>query len=125
MVDLVLGHNPFLLVVIVTPGVQVAGKPWEIAAGYLNPDAMSFLEVVAGSHRGEINLVDLSIFHKDFLVVTFAIPGPLNGLIQVVGTSVGIDIDKFYCKIGVFGIRGNVETGFDEAGDFHAFLQRF
>jgi hypothetical protein len=44
MMDGIFCHDIFGFVVIVAAGVQVTDKSWEITAGYLQADSMTFIE---------------------------------------------------------------------------------
>ena len=52
MVNLIFGYDPFGLIVIVTAGVEISGKSWEVATGDLDSDGMPFREIVACRHGG-------------------------------------------------------------------------
>src|SRR4026208_2188212 len=51
VVHRVVRHHSLALIVILPSGVQVAVEAGEVAAGDLDPDAMTGLEIVAGRER--------------------------------------------------------------------------
>src|SRR5699024_4602687 len=125
MVNFIVGGHAFLFIIIRSSGIQVSGKAREIAAGYLYSDTMSFLKIVAGSQRRELQFVNFALLHKHFPVIAFAIASPKDGFVQVIGGSIRIYINKLDRKVSIFGIRGNVERRLNKAGDFHPGFKRF
>jgi len=123
VVHTVVGHDAFRLVVVVTARVQIAREPGEVAAGDLDPDAVVLSEVVAGRHRTDRDLVDLALFHEYLLVVALAVACALDGFIQIVGPSIGINVDQLHGEVRVFDIGGDVERDLDRPADFDACLE--
>src|SRR5258707_9614422 len=112
------------LVVVVAAGVQVAVEAGEVGAGDLDADSVAGVEVVAGVHRREGNLVDLVFFHPDGLVVAITVAEALDSLVQVVGSAVGKDVDDFYGDVGVLHVGRDVDRSGDGAADFDSLPQR-
>ncbi len=124
VVDGGVGDDGGGLVVVVAAGVEVAVEAGEVGAGDLDADSVAGVEVVAGVHWGEGDLVDLVFFHPDGFVVAFTVAEALDGLVEVVGRAVGEDVDDFDGDVGVLDVGGDVEGCGDGAADLDSFLQR-
>ena len=86
--------DAFCFVVVVPACIHVSIETREVTARYLKPNAMARLEEVAGGHRLQRNLVDLpGLEPGQGLVVSVSIPEPLDRLVQIVGATVGINVD--------------------------------
>src|SRR4030095_10833599 len=71
---------------------------------------MTGFEVVARHHRSEHCFVDLSRLHPgERLIVAIAIPHALNGLVEIVGAPIWIDINKFHGEVRVLCIGRYVQ----------------
>ena len=83
-------------VIILPSRVQVPIEAREVAACHFEANPVARLEKIAGRHRLQRYLVDLSDLHPDQgLVVAVPIPHTLDGLVQVIGPPVQIDVDQF------------------------------
>src|SRR6185503_7215885 len=92
--------NTLRLVEVVSTRVQIAIEAWEVAARDLDTNAMSGFEVIARHHWSERYFVNLTLFHPHLrLVVTVAITHALNRLVEVVRTTIRIDIDQFHLEV--------------------------
>ena len=60
-------------------------------------------------HRADLELVDLAGLHEDLLVVALTEADPLDGLVDVVGRAVGVDIDQLDGEVGVLGVGADIE----------------
>ena len=78
VVNDIVGDDTGGLVVIVASRVHVAIKPWEVGAAHLDTDAVSFFKVVGGTHGGQLDFIDLAIFHPNFLLISFSVAHPLD-----------------------------------------------
>src|SRR5699024_5057393 len=104
MVNLIMSGHALLFIIIRSSGIQVSGKARKIDAGYLYPDSVFLFKIVAGSQRCKLQFINFAILHKYFLVIAFAIARPKNGLVQVIGGSIRIYINKLDRKVSIFGI---------------------
>ena len=112
-------------VVVVSASVQVTIEAREVTAGNFDANAMAGLEEIACVHRRETKLVNLAGLHPhERLVVAVAITQPLNRLIQIVSTTIRIDVDQLHGEVCVLHIGRNIERDFDRTAQFDAFFQR-
>ena len=81
MVDGVVGYNTLGFVVVITSGIHVAVKAWEVGATHLDADAVSFFKVVGGTHGGQLDFIDLAFLHPYFLLVPISVTYPLDGFV--------------------------------------------
>src|SRR2546423_492062 len=101
-------------IVVVSASVQVSIEAREVTAGNLDANAMAGLEEIACIHRRETKLVNLARLHpSERFVVTVAITQTLDCLIQIVSTTVRIDVDQLHGEVRILHIGRNVECDFD------------
>src|SRR5271163_4808490 len=112
-----MGRGTGRLVVVVAAGVHVAIEAGKVRAGDLDANAVAWGEVVAGVHGRQHNLVDLAGLHPDGLVVAVAPAQALDGLVEIVGGAVGIDIEDLCGNVSVLDVGGDVERYVHRAGD--------
>src|ERR1035438_2246247 len=123
MMHRIVGHHSHAFVEVLTASIQVSIEARKVAARYLDANAMPGREEVAGRHRLERNLVHLARFRPYWgLVVSVAIAEPLDGLIQVVGSAVGIYVQHLHREVGVLRVRRYVERDVDGATYFSPFF---
>src|SRR5690349_4777778 len=118
------GNDAFVLIVIVAAGVEVAVEAREVAARDFHPDLMAGGEIIARCHRLQRDLVYLTVLHPDRrTLVTLAVAQALDGFIEVVGGTIGRDVDKFYRHVRILNVSGDVERDLDRATDLRSLLQ--
>src|SRR4030095_2239114 len=87
---------------------------------------MTGFEVVARHHRSQHHFVDLSRLHPgEGLIVAIAIPHALNGLIEIVGAPIWIDINEFYREVSVLRIGRYVQRQLYRSAYFNPLLKGF
>ena len=62
---------------------------------------------------------------KNLFVVPLSVSHSLDGLVQVECSTIGIDINQLDREVGIFCVRGNVQSCFNKAADLYAFAKRF
>jgi len=82
-------------------GIEVPVVTWEVAAGNLKPDAVSFAEQVGGSPEIDTDLIDLSRGQWFGSFTGIAVAKPEDAIGQVSGKAIGVDIHQFGCQISV------------------------
>src|SRR6185437_7164164 len=98
----IVSNDALRLVEVVTARVQITIKARKVTARDLDTNAMTGFEVIAGHHWPKRHLVDLAVFHPDFrFVISVAIAHALNRLVEIVRTTVRIDVDQLDGKISV------------------------
>src|SRR6185437_2011847 len=125
MMQGVVSNDALRLVEVVTARVQITIKAGKVTARDLNTNAMTGFEVIAGHHWSKRHLVDLAVFHPDFrFVISVAIAHALNRLVEIVRTTIRINVDQLDSEIGDLRIGRDKERHFDWPADFKTFLQR-
>ena len=108
MKHLIAGNDTLRFADVITAGVHVPIKAGKVAARYLDSDSVTRGKVIAGCHWTQRKFIHLFLFHPDGLIKPIAVTGAEDGFVQIIGFPVGIHIQQFYRKIGVFSIGGYV-----------------
>jgi hypothetical protein len=124
MVHRVVRYQSRRLVVVLSTGVQVAVEARKVRARDLDADAMADVEVVARRHRLERDLVRLPGLHEYLLVVTIPVAQSLDRLVEVVGSTIGVDVDELDGDVGVLAIGGDVHDDLDWTAHFQPLGER-
>ena len=64
-------------------GVWIDIETREVAARYVNPNPVPYLEEITGRWKGDLNLIDLTWFHQFFFLPTVPVTGPDNGINKI------------------------------------------
>ena|ERR1700733_4299735 len=99
--DSVVSNLPFLFVVVVSTGVQVAIESGETAARYFDAQSMARTKVITCGLQIDPEFVHLSRFHPYLLSITLPVPGAKDSFLHVVCFPVRIDIDQLHRKVGI------------------------
>ena len=104
MVYSVQSDHTLCLVIVISTRIEISSELGEITARDLNPYAVAWCKEVGGRHGAYCKLIDLALFHENLFVVTFAVAGTLDRLMQVKGSPVGIDVDELDGEICILDI---------------------
>src|SRR5208283_3777753 len=98
-------------------GVRVPVELGEVAAGYLDPDAVVPAEDVAGGHEVYSELIDLARDEKSRRPHRLSEAGAYDSVAQVSCVAVGMDVDQLGGEIGVGSGRARPKHGAHGTGD--------
>ena len=109
---------------LVGAGVVVAVKAREIAAADLKADDVALLEGVGGGPEVDGDFVDLIGIDEVGLFVGVAVAHAEDAVGEILGETVGGDVDQHGGEVGVDG--GGLHIGFegDGAGDLEICIER-
>src|ERR1041385_2078019 len=106
MMHRVTSNDALRLIEVVAACIQITIETRKVTARDLDTNTMTGFEVIARHHWSERHFVDLAVFHPHFwFVVSIAITHALDRLIEVVSTTIRIDIDQFDGEVSVLRIR--------------------
>ena len=103
MVDGVFGDDILGLIKIIPSRVQIAVEARKIAAADLEPDAMTWREIIARGEQVDFDFINFIRFHPDHFVIPFSETGTTYPFLDNIGRPLRRDIHQFGCEVRVFG----------------------
>ena len=103
MVDCVIRLQQSRGLAWILSSVQIAVKTRKIAAGNFQPQLMTGQEDIAGSPEIDGELINLSRVHEFGFCLGTSVAHPENAVRQVLGKSIGPDIDQLGRKVSIHG----------------------
>src|SRR5215510_14224562 len=96
-------HFPFSLVVLIATRVEITVEARKVTARDFQTDPVSGSEVITGGLKIDLDLVNFSLLHPNFLVKTFAITRAQNTLLHVESATIRLNIHEFCREVSVQG----------------------
>ena len=93
--------------------VEIAIEPREVAAGDLQPQAVTRQELICGGLHVHAEFVDPSLSHQDLSIETLTVAGAQHSLLDIEGAAIRINIDQFCGEIGIRRIGRYVKDQLD------------
>ena len=117
VVDGVGGHNRIGLTSNRTELIQAAGEPWEIAAGYRNPQGMAGLDRVV--NRPELYVKEIRLAWFKWFQIGQRVPtsGAQTSLANLHRATIGVHIGDLDVEFGIGAIAGGPKVQVRPAGN--------
>ena len=91
----------FRLIDVVAASIQVTHVLRKAGRRHLHAYALALLQLNPGRNRGEIELLDVAVFHEYLFVLAVTVAGPQDRAVDDECRSIRQDIDKLDREISV------------------------